>query len=489
MLAALAIGPAGTTRFDFSFGAGSFRDDEIFDSATAPPGRYVIELGRRVLAVLPATDHLVIGNPLLPLRAQQLSDWSRGLDGGPAIVTDAAGTFPLLYILPRALFEATERFLLALSTVAAAADARLLGLLAGQPCALQRSTLPALPPGSQLHISGSAWILPVHQRADALRLHCLNTIRLIERNPRWRAAPVATFHPGHAGDVLFWSLASRSVETPLYRSHIVCQAYRDVAEAGGTRLDLIELRLPPLSQDPRIAHETRYFGGALEQLGPDFLAETAVIFTRFLRQYAATPFHLIDQARFSLGDGIASAWRTIQHIATAPDARCALPPTPFRVLLHLDGAGWPLKNYPLADARVLCHALTQLGCAVTVIGQPGLGEVGARSIACGTAASLKAAIMDHHLFVGVDSLPHHFARHVMGWPTIGLFGSTKPCNSDAVAGPAYRSLGQFLPCNPCGGSDSCAVRGGSVCDNHAEPAEIIGAIAAIAREVYGIEDW
>jgi len=485
MLAALGIGTRGATGFDFSFSSGGFAEHEIFDSATSPPGRYVIELGRRALKADPTADHVVIGNPLLPLNAARLTDWSRGL-GGLAIGTDASGEFPLFYVLPRRLLEETERFLLALSTVSVLADKLLLSLLADAEVSQRRTDLPPPNAGKQFVIGGRSWILPVYQRNEALKLQCANTIRLIQNNPRWRDAPVANFHPYHAGDVLFWSVASRDVQTPLYQRHIVCSSYLDIARAAGSALDIVKLPMPWLSRDNRThkANETLYFYRALERLGPDVTDETVVIFTRFLRHYSATPFHLIDQARFSLGDSMASVARTVQTIRTAPEARSAVPTSPLRVLLHLSGAGWTLKDYPARQALILCQALQALGCEVTVLDLPAMERTGARSIVCEDAPSLAAAIRAHHIFAGVDSFPHHFARHVMGWPTIGLFSNTKPCNSDAAGGPSYRSLVNLLPCAPCGGEDVCPARTGPICDNHAEPPTIIAAILAMARDVY-----
>jgi ADP-heptose:LPS heptosyltransferase len=158
----------------------------------------------------------------------------------------------------------------------------------------------------------------------------------------------------------------------------------------------------------------------------------------------------------------------------------------LRVLFHL-GGGWALKTYPAAYMRVVIGALNSLGAAVTVLGRPDLQEAGARSEVSEDSATLRRLVEAHHVFVGVDSFPHHFARLVMGWPTVGLFGNTKPCNSDASYGQGYRSSDLNLSCNRCGAYDVCPVFGRKDCANYAPPERVVADILDLAREVYGRE--
>jgi ADP-heptose:LPS heptosyltransferase len=240
-----------------------------------------------------------------------------------------------------------------------------------------------------------------------------------------------------------------------------------------------------MSRDERVYHETSYFIHALERLGTEAVESNFIIFTRFLRRYGHSTFHLIDQARFSLGDSMARKERTVQHAPLAAEARCALPAKPLRILLHFSGTGWAIKTYPRHYSAALCRALVGLGCELSVIGDPGLEEFGVRSIVCDDVASLTQAVHDHHIFIGVDSFPHHFVRHVMGWPTIGLFGNTKTCNSDAAGGASYQAVTNNLPCNPCGGKDNCPVFGGTNCQNYLEPGPLAATILEMAQAVYG----
>ena len=130
MLAGLAISSSGRVeRFSFVFGSGAFRENEIFDLANCPPSRYLVEIGRRLIMAMPDAEILAIGNPLLPLGIEQVGSWlelaALGSMSGPAIVSDVRD-FPLLYVVPRFLFDRFERFLLLLSTVDAFVDERLL---------------------------------------------------------------------------------------------------------------------------------------------------------------------------------------------------------------------------------------------------------------------------------------------------------------------------------------------------------------------------
>ena len=177
MLAGLTFGPGmQAERHDFRFSHGAFRDDEIFESATATPGRYLLEIGRRLAARAPSSDFFAIANPLLPLHAAQLAGWLPDRAPSPLILADSAG-MPILYVLPRRLFEENCRLLLCLSTLEAELDARLLGAAAGMEFAVLRSELSNLDafPAS----SGNGWLNP-DRRLRALSRQARDALALIE---------------------------------------------------------------------------------------------------------------------------------------------------------------------------------------------------------------------------------------------------------------------------------------------------------------------
>ncbi|PKU25970.1 hypothetical protein CWS72_02170 [Telmatospirillum siberiense] len=468
-------------RFDFRFSQGTFGDEDIFDSALSVPGRYLVEVARRLRRQTPEADWFVVGNPLLPLRTDLLAGWLDGPPSSPVVATDRAN-FPVFYVLPRRLFDDAERFLLLLSALDATLDACLLTRLLGETVSCRQVDLE--PVGEALSASPNGWVNG-DQRLLSLKLQCGTALKLIEERSDWRTLPFATFYPMHAGDVLFVSVASRMAEQTFFGKHVVCSSYMDIPAACGSRFEAIRLDLPWIPRDGSVS-ELTYFSQAIEKLGSEVLEENVLVFSRILRLYYHSPFHLVDQARFALGESLESISQTVHGRPAAEQARCRLPTKPLRVLFHLNG-GWSLKTYPLDKMRVVIGTLRKLGVEVSVLSRPDLESAGAVSLESKDSETLRRLIEEHHLFVGVDSFPHHFSTLVAGWPTIGLFGNTKPCNSDSMYRAGYRSSDLSLSCNRCGAYDGCPVFGTKECLNYAPPAKVVTDIFDLARETYGYE--
>jgi len=142
MFCGLAILDKGVEGFDFAISKGRLAADEIIDSSTSPPGRFLLEVGRRILKAKPQTNLLAIGNPLLPLKSEQISGWL-GQAKGPSVVTDEDG-FPLVYLLPRTLFEEHARFLTLLCCCEGKIDARLLSGVLGSEVARLKGLVPKI---------------------------------------------------------------------------------------------------------------------------------------------------------------------------------------------------------------------------------------------------------------------------------------------------------------------------------------------------------
>ncbi len=481
MLAGLAVSSVcgRTTRYDFCFSRGAFRDNEIFESATSTPSRYLLEVGRRLCKAEPSADRLVIGNPLLPLTADRLAEWMGNGCAEPLVATNEAG-FPIFYVLPRQVFAEAERLLLLLSTVDGALDARLLEFIAGtriEHRAVHLGRLDAFPA-----MSANGWMNP-DNRLRSLKKQGEVGLSIMEARADWRELPFVAFHPYHAGDALFFALASTQAAPLLFDKHLVCSAFKDVVVRCSPRTEPVDLPMAPMARDGSVS-KYRYFVNALEGLGSDFTGSNYLIFSRLLRMHHFTPFHLIDHAKFTLGDPMERIDKTIYGQPAHPVSRCPLPTSPLRVLFHLNG-GWPLKTYPEQETRVLFQVLKGLGWDITVIDRPDLEPAGARSVPAGTAAGLTALIETHHLFVGVDSLPLHFAHLIMGRPTVALFGSTKPCNHDAPRADGYRALVNHLPCNSCLAKDGCPMLGGAECINYAKPRVVASELVELAFTHYG----
>ncbi|MDE1146677.1 MAG: glycosyltransferase family 9 protein [Azospirillaceae bacterium] len=485
MLGSVAITKGKVEAFDFRFSQGTLSHFDMLDSATAPPGRYVWEVARRTLALAPGADAVVISNPLVAVRGNRLLPMLQG--GGtlkcPSVVTDER-TFPVAYVLPRSLFDqGLGRFLCLLSAAHAAADAQLLSVLTGQVVPRRKGPLKSVLPLPK--ITGQGYILD--DNLEAWLAQCTEAVRLIRARPGdWRTLPFAAHHPNHAGDVLFFSLASRLVPKGAlaFERQVVCRDYLDIFHDCGNRLDPIALDMPPVSRNGDMS-DGRYFINSLARLDPAVRAGTFQVYCRFSKSYTRMPFNLVDQARFALGDPVARFEDTLYRRAPVVSSRCARPAQPLRVLMQLTG-GWPLKTYPDQQRRVLTRALLELGCQVTVLEAPEGDTAGAQVAKGGSTERLSALIADHHVVVSVDSFPLHFASQVLGHPTVAVFGPTFPGHSDAARRPGYRLPVPLLPCGPCGGYKVCPLTQAPECGNFPHPADLVAAIMDLALEAYGL---
>jgi len=481
MLAGLAANSATQRgeRLDLQFSKGKLRPWEMFDSATSPPARYIVEMARRLAQFMPSADLLVIGNPLLPLKSEQIAGWLGGQLKGPMILSDAED-FPLLYILPRHLCEERAKYLLTLSTVDARLDQRLLQGLTGREFPHKR--LDGIAIGDYPLSTATGWFQG-SLRQKILKVTAAGAIQIMESRPDWARLPVAAYHPYHAGSIIFFAMAARDVSTPLVERHVICSSYKDIVAASASPLEPIWLKLPYLPRDNSVG-EPQYFSKSLDRLGEAVMAENFLVFMRYSRSSAVSPFHMIDHDRFSLGQSFDQPEQLRQLQAPLVQAKCDVPAAPLKILFHITG-GLPIKNYPLDYAKVTMRALSALGVHCSVIGRPDLEPFGAQSIDADETDSLTAAVRQHHIFVGLDSFPHHYVRNVMGWPTIGLFGTTGAANFGGGWNQGYRALDAALACHPCGAETRCPVFGGPECLNYAKPEDLIGQILGMAEQIYG----
>jgi hypothetical protein len=451
----------------------------MFDSATSPPSRYIVEIARRLCAASPKADFVAIANPLLPLKSGQLSGWLGKSKPSALVIADKDG-FPLFYVLPTGFCREREKFLLTLSAVDAHLDQRLLQGLLGTKVALH--SIGGLAIGSYPVSTPTGWFQGT-LRQKILKITAANAIKIVESRRDWERLPVAAYHPYHAGSIVFFAMAARDVATPLVERHVICSSYKDIVSASASPLQPIWLKLPFLPRDNSVG-EPQYFTKALDRLGEEVVSENFLVFMRYSRVSAFSPFHMIDHDRFALGQSLdrPEDLRALQPPQVSQ--RCRSAPAPLKVLFHITG-GLPIKNYPLDYAKVAMRTLRGMGIEPSVIGRPDLEPYGAISIDADETESLTAAVRRHHVFVGLDSFPHHYVRNVLGWPTIGLFGTTGAGNFGGGWHSQYRALDAALACHPCGAETVCPVFDGHECLNYAKPHLLIGHILAMAEQVYG----
>lgn len=481
MFGSLAITNGQIDAFDFRLSSGDFGPNFIFDSGTSPPGRYILEIALRTIEAVPGCDAVVVANPILPFTGRQLADLV--LEGGalpvPCVVSDEA-TFPIAYALPRSLFDqGLGRFLNLLSVNKRAMDAQMLSHLCGVTAVKRKSSLKAI--GDLPMASAQGFVF--RENPLAWSTQCLGALAIMSARDDWASLPFVAHHPNHAGDVMFFSLASRINRHLDYDKQIVCRSYLDIFHECGNRLEPIVLDMAPVSRDGLVS-DARYFIDSLPHLGGKVLSENFIVFSRFSKSYAQTPFNLIDHARFSLGESIRSFEDTLYARAPVIANRCKHAASPLRVLMQLSG-GWPMKTYPTSDRKVLVRALLALGCHVTVLDMDEAAEDGAEVATAGSTESLTALLNDHHVFVSVDSFPLHYASQIVGHPTVALFGVTAPNNSDAPRGAGYRLPLPSMPCGGCGAYQLCPLTYQPFCGNYPQANQIIAAIFEVAAEIYG----
>jgi hypothetical protein len=141
-------------------------------------------------------------------------------------------------------------------------------------------------------------------------------------------------------------------------------------------------------------------------------------------------------------------------------------------LLHFDG-GWPLKVYAKDQQDELIDLLCARGYSVTVLAGTQYEHPKCQVTTFKGYEPFVELMRSHHLLVGMDSFPVHYAAHVLGLPTICLFASTRPENSNARPAINYSYLEKGLQCRPCLGIARCPRYGGSNCRNFVDPLTVV----------------
>ncbi len=445
----------------------------IFDSAFATPARYVEEIFLRLCELednAPPAPKFVF-NPLFSLGRLAILQVIEALRGEAdsdsfAVVADQAGV-PIGYRFPAGLGCANSRFLSLLSAVDGELDATLLGELFGaRPL---RMTLPRL----RLSLASINGFVVHGENRPVYRLLAERTIATLRSSGKPRdSIPFTAFMPHHAGDVLFFCLAFNRMRSRITRV-AVNRAYLDIVRDNAPGLEALALDAPLINRDAAFARgvvtpESAYFMAAEKDLPRD----SFYYYCRPSRGYNTTQLHLIDHFGFAIGARMCSAAQSLTRDARqAAPARPRSPVTPPRVLLHFD-AGWALKVYPKSSQERLIDILRAKGYALTVLADRP-GEYAKCSVTeFRSYAHFKTLLDTHDLLVGMDSFPAHYAAHVRGLPTLCLFSSTRPENSNAPGLAHYAFLEQGLKCRPCQGIARCPLYGADYCDNFVSPERV-----------------
>jgi hypothetical protein len=442
-------------------------------AASATPGRYVAEMHRRLGAM---GRGLVCGvcNPILEFSETELGLLAHYLlsargswDG--LILEDGQGS-PVGYVLPCRDPDEDTRFLSLLSCVDAELDAALLAALYGASPARVK-----LPIGYRVALGVEAFysvpgaLLTYRWLAE----QGMRALRAAGKEGA-RALRFAAIMPFNAGDVLFAALSMRRAPG-FCQALVVDRRYAAIAREAAPQLDLVEIELEPRRVDGVLDWEW-VLAERIKAGLPDGYVYS---YCRPSRRYDRQRVHLMDQYAFGMGDGCSS-----DSIRDRMPPSLALGPGDRAVLLHFDG-GWPMKIYPLHWQRDLVARLQSAGYRVTVCSENDEAlSAGVEQFRFTSLGHLKSRILESDILVGMDSLPAHYATHLLGAPTLCLFASTHPANSDAPAHPGYAALHQQLPCTPCGTFSRCPRFGGAECRNFTSPQAVFEAIETMWHSLY-----
>jgi hypothetical protein len=467
---------AALTFHSFSISAGHLSFAEMPDSAFATPARYVQEIFSRLcmLEENGEREAKFIVNPLFATNRLTLLPVLNALRksaraSGMTVLVDADDV-PTGYLLPESLASDDGRFLTLLSTVSGTTDAELLRLLFSFE--VRRVPVESLRL-SRFDNNGFSY----REFRNVYLWLAERTVALLKRRAgvspvpaqEWRdAVPFTAIMPFHAGDALFFAIAFNNTATHI-SGIVVNRAYADVVADNAPRLRRLVIDLAPPNRDNKPCKAPTPDSVYFERLKEQLPENSFYYFCRQSRNYNLSDIHLIDQFAFALGRRCCSNTALLLQTVPAPRPfRPSVPANPLRILLHFDG-GWPLKVYPKQLQEELIGLLEARGYAITILAGSADGTANRAVTTFQGYPHFVELVRKHHLLIGMDSFPCHYAAHVLGLPTICLFSSTKPANSNARRSAIYGDFEAGLSCRPCYAASECPIYRDPNCRNFTRP--------------------
>ncbi len=457
----------------------------LMHSLAATPARYIEAAVAKALSLGVKTDILVF-NPQIQteelLIQETLDRCLECASNTVCMVFTDLKDYPIAYLFPAALISDLNAIKLErirfLSNSSSSLDASYLSTAFGE-----RSQLVVIRIRCTLNSSAGFFNNQINECMKGIynltTLHATRAYSAVSLSDRPKKT-IAVM-PYHAGDLLFFLKAMEGVSHPFNCLLINCE-FVDIAKKIAPKLELIPiLECAPnrsLNADPDLTShgnlEYRYFQDIVYKYIPE---DAAFYFFRPSRDYNLCKFHMIDQWKFSLTN---DNFPLINEISfNAPK----LPLKSRSALLHFDG-GWPLKIYPSNLQHRLISLLQQNGFEVKVISN-GLLEYNCPTIQFQGLNSLQDEILRHAVLIGMDSFPAHYSTYIINHPTICLFGSTHPSNSNAPKSNRYQFLSKSFDCAPCFHNNYCRRFYSDHCNNFIDPEEACAAVESMYKTCYG----
>jgi SAM-dependent methyltransferase len=458
---------------------------DMLDSVFASPGRYTAEMLRRLARHARAEEGYVVVNPRFApsvhavATAVQTAQNHRGTQDA-VLIQDCHGRVAATWFR-HGIEDADVPTLSALSALDPSVDRALLEAAFGWSTSVARCDADFGGVDANGFLLGSfepaAATFPARMAVEALgglaRVHG-------HTEARRRVRQVAVL-PFHAGDILFLCQALQA--DPLAHAVVVLRDYAEIVRDVAPWLEVFEFEAPAPGRE---GYQPPNELALLVDMVKKARAQAALkgvslegIFhlMRPHRDYQRTRFHLRQSAWFALGGDAEQEADLWPQWRTQPRQLRNTPGRRERVVVHFDG-GWSLKSFPYAYRQPLVSLLLHAGFRVTVLGKADPRLMGCDFEPFTSVGKFRELLTDSAAVIGVDSFPAHYAVH-RGVPTLHLFGSTHPRNSEYPASPLTAVLQHIQPCVPCGHPSVCKLDQSDTCRAFSSPHDIVATLLRI----------
>lgn len=435
---------------------------QLSPGAFATPGTHLMHAYDRILTFAPPGPFISILNPYIDIdpvleRILVETSVSASLKGG---IIAAADGFPLLFILPPNCDPLLKKYLRFVSCSMSDTDIGILRQIFGSTLKEFR-----LPRYARKHFLLNPFTLEnafVHEE----------TCRRISTALENEALPeIYAVVPHHAGDVLFAAAALRDLQKKKktdVQGLVVNEQYASVARQF--EIETIAVSTPVIGRDEVVDSEP---ANILKQYIQPLDQAIAPLYARMSFEYNRTNFSLEEHFRCAM--------------ETADSAGIAAA-TGKRIFLHLD-AGWKTKILPEKLQHDLVSNLQNAGFELVILAEKRKFIAGIETTTFEGIDQLQNDVDRADLVIGMDSFPAHFSAYCRSKPTIVVFSSTKPDNSQPPVESGGVGLWGPMNCSPCHGNEYCPKTGGE-CSNFPSPEEITNtALVMLSRPLKVPGHW